>query len=140
MQSTGRKIRLLFNSNNSVGHTRSRRRRLSKRYAPERIKMNKIYKLFSPNNEIYESSTPGEFGGNKKAKIYGKLTCTAANRAISKGYAQHRVFFENEAIAIAAGFRPCGRCMKEQYVIWAKGGTIGGEAYPWKILPKKKNA
>lgn len=102
--------------------------------------MNKTYKLLSPNGEIYESATPGELGGNKKAKIYGKLTCSAANGAIEKGYANHRVFFENETKAIAAGYRPCGRCMKEQYAIWAKGGAIESTQYPWKILPKNKNA
>ena len=102
--------------------------------------MNKTYKLLSPTGDIYKSSTPGELGGNKKAKIYGKLSCTAANGAIEKGYAQHRVFFENEKSAIAAGYRPCGRCMKEKYSEWAKGGVIGSEQYPWTILPKKKNA
>ncbi len=102
--------------------------------------MKKTYKLFSPGGDIYESTTPGELGGNKKAKIYGKLSCTAANGAIEKGYAQHRVFFENEKIAIASGYRPCGRCMKDQYAIWAKGGVLGSEQYQWLILPKKKNA
>jgi len=102
--------------------------------------MTKLYKLLSPNGDIYDSEIPGELGGNKKAKIYGKLTCTAANRAISKGYAQHRVFFENESKAIAAGYRPCGRCMKEQYAIWSEGGIARSDQYPWKILPRKKNA
>lgn len=98
--------------------------------------MSKTYKLLSPNGGIYESEVPGELGGNKKAKIYGKLTCTAANGAISKGYAQHRVFFENESKAIEAGYRPCGRCMRDEYVVWSKGGIVRSEQYPWSILPK----
>jgi len=46
--------------------------------------MNKTYKLLSPSGDIYGSTTPGEMGGNKKAKIYGKLSCSAANRALEK--------------------------------------------------------
>ena len=109
------------------------------RSVSERKIMTKKYKLLSQNGDIYESEAPGELGGNKKAKIYGKLTCTTANGAIEKGYAQHRVFFENESIAIAAGYRPCGRCMKEQYAIWSKGGDVGSVQYPWNILSKKKS-
>ena len=37
-------------------------------------------------------------------------------RAIEKGqYVQYRVFFKDEETAIAAGYRPCGICMKEKY-------------------------
>ena len=100
--------------------------------------MNKTYKLLDANGEIYQSSTPGELGGNKKAKIYGQFDCSAANNALKKGYARHRVFFENEKAAIAAGFRPCGRCMRQEYSIWAKGGQPGTIAYPWLILPQEK--
>ena len=43
----------------------------------------------------------------------------AAN-AIAKGdtYQKHRVFFADEAAAIASGYRPCGNCMKPQYAAW----------------------
>jgi len=102
------------------------------------LKMKKTFKLLSPEGEIYESSIPGELGGNKKAKIYGKLSCPAANSALAKGYAQHRVFFENETTAIAAGYRPCGRCLKDRYAVWAKGGAPGSTDYPWMITPKLK--
>jgi methylphosphotriester-DNA--protein-cysteine methyltransferase len=30
----------------------------------------------------------------------------------------HRVFFEDEAAAVAAGYRPCGVCMPEEYAAW----------------------
>lgn len=100
--------------------------------------MNKKYKLTAPDGELYESLTPGELGGNSKAKIYGRLSCSAANSAIKKGYSEHRVFFENENKAIAAGYRPCGRCLREQYSIWSKGGVPGSEKYPWLAIPKRK--
>ncbi|WP_082588343.1 Ada metal-binding domain-containing protein [Paenibacillus sp. Soil724D2] len=29
-----------------------------------------------------------------------------------------RVFFENEEIAIAAGYRPCAECLPEHYARW----------------------
>ena len=66
----------------------------------------KTYKLLTPSGEPVESSTPGTLGGNSKAKIYGQLDCTAANAALSKGYASHRVFVATEQDAIAAGYRP----------------------------------
>jgi methylphosphotriester-DNA--protein-cysteine methyltransferase len=31
---------------------------------------------------------------------------------------RHRVFFADEATAIAAGYRPCARCMPEAYRLW----------------------
>jgi len=38
---------------------------------------------------------------------------------IAKGYyVRHRVFFADEATAIAAGYRPCAVCMKERYLLW----------------------
>jgi methylphosphotriester-DNA--protein-cysteine methyltransferase len=52
-----------------------------------------------------------QFGGNKKLNIYGLLSCSSGKRM----KAENRVFFECEAEAVAAGYRPCGHCMKEQY-------------------------
>lgn len=53
-------------------------------------------------------------------KIYGRLDCESAKRAVAAGntYQKHRVFFADEATAIAAGYRPCGKCMREQYNAW----------------------
>jgi methylphosphotriester-DNA--protein-cysteine methyltransferase len=31
---------------------------------------------------------------------------------------QFRVFFADEATAIAAGYRPCGACMRAEYRAW----------------------
>ena len=33
-------------------------------------------------------------------------------------YKKNRVFFKDEATAIACGFRPCGTCMKVEYAAW----------------------
>ena len=79
----------------------------------------KEYKLIGNDGQPYPSSTPGTLGGNRKLKIYGRLNCPSALRHIANGhYVKHRVFFANEAIAIAAGYRPCGVCMKEAYLKW----------------------
>ena len=80
--------------------------------------MSKQYKLLGADGKFYFSDTPGMLGGNCKDKIYGRLDCPAALRALPKGYASHRVFFADEDTAIAAGYRPCGCCMREKYKIW----------------------
>jgi methylphosphotriester-DNA--protein-cysteine methyltransferase len=66
------------------------------------------------------------FGGNARMKIYGRLDCPSALRAIARGptYVRHRVFFGDEASAVAAGFRPCGACMRTAYRKW-KASSIG---------------
>ncbi len=86
-------------------------------------KMAKTYRLIGADGRNYESQTKGLFGGNKRARIYGRLDCPSALRAIKRGrtYQQHRVFFADEASAIAAGFRPCGACMRGLYKV-AGGG------------------
>jgi len=78
----------------------------------------KTYKLLSASGSIEESESPGTLGGNSKAKIYGTLDCSAANSALSKGYADHRVFFASKSVAIDAGYRPCGSCMRQEYNEW----------------------
>lgn len=93
------------------------------------------YKLLAPDGTTVISKMPGTLGGNSEAKIYGRLDCSAANGALSKGYAQHRVFFANEQDAIHAGYRPCGRCMISQYKDWKSGPEDKG-SYPWRQLPK----
>lgn len=79
----------------------------------------KFYNLIDTSGKPYKSLTPGKFGGHKKLKIYGRLDCPSALRYIAKGhYVQHRVFFADKETAIAAGYRPCGVCMKEEYKRW----------------------
>ena len=59
------------------------------------------------------------FGGNKKLKIYGRLSCASGKRMKK----QNRVFFISEKEATDNGYRPCGHCMKAQYQLW-KNGSI----------------
>ena len=79
----------------------------------------KQFKLIDCNGQEYLSDIPGTLGGNKKLKIYGKLDCISAKKWIEKGYyISNRVFFANEDIAIAAGYRPCAKCMPNEYKKW----------------------
>ena len=79
----------------------------------------KTYTLLSVDGKPYQSSTPGLLGGHKKLKIYGRLDCPSALRYIAKGqYVKNRVFFKDEETAIAAGFRPCAKCMPKEYKLW----------------------
>ena len=78
----------------------------------------KMYKLLGADGEIYLSEMPGTFGGNKKLKIYGRLDCPSALSTIRRfpgSYEKSRVFFADEKTALAAGFRPCGNCLREKY-------------------------
>ncbi|MCD8118434.1 MAG: metal-binding protein [Lachnospiraceae bacterium] len=78
----------------------------------------KMYKLLGADGEFYESETKGEFGGNGKLKIYGRMDCGTALATIRRYpgvYEQHRVFFADEKTALAAGFRPCGNCLRKKY-------------------------
>ena len=43
----------------------------------------KLYKLIGPDGEEYLSEEKGRLGGNRKAKIYGRLDCSAAIRSLS---------------------------------------------------------
>lgn len=83
----------------------------------------KTYILVNEKGEAYGSVTPGAFGGHRRRKVYGRLDCPSALRWIARGhYVKHRVFFIDEATAQAAGYRPCGVCMKTAYRVW-KGTT-----------------
>ena len=79
----------------------------------------KNYRLIDATGRQYISQTPGKFGGHRRSKIYGRLDCPSALRWIAKGhYTKHRVFFASEMTARAAGYRPCGVCMPEEYAKW----------------------
>jgi methylphosphotriester-DNA--protein-cysteine methyltransferase len=68
--------------------------------------------------------------------IYGRLDCWSAQKYLVKGgYAKGRVFFADDQTAIAAGFRPCGHCLRAQYNIWKRGGVLGSQEYPWLLAP-----
>ncbi|MBV9827749.1 MAG: metal-binding protein [Alphaproteobacteria bacterium] len=77
------------------------------------------YKLFGSDGREYISDVPGTLGGYRPGKIYGRLDCASALRAIGKGgYVGHRVFFADAAAAIAAGYRPCAKCCPAEYQAW----------------------
>ncbi len=77
-----------------------------------------MYKLLGPDGRTVLSDTPGTLGGNSRGKIYGRLDCPAALSSMGRfpgHYEQTRVFFADEKTALAAGYRPCGCCLREKY-------------------------
>ena len=79
----------------------------------------KQYRLIGTDGREYLSPTPGTLGGHRRTKGYGRLDCRVALSWIAKGhYVKHRVFFADEATAIAAGYRPCAVCMPDEYRAW----------------------
>ncbi|WP_084479112.1 Ada metal-binding domain-containing protein [Nocardia jejuensis] len=78
-----------------------------------------MYTLLGPDGNPYRSATPGALGGHRRLRIYGRLDCPTALRALPRGpYATHRVFFPDESTAIAAGYRPCAACLRSTYLAW----------------------
>lgn len=78
--------------------------------------MPRRWKLLGPDGKPYSSARKGTLGGHRRSKVFGRLDCPAALRAIARGgYAAHRVFFLNERDARAAGYRPCGACLPVEY-------------------------
>ncbi len=79
----------------------------------------RTWTLLGPNGQLYQSKRPGRLAGHRRSRIYGRLDCPSALRAIARGgYVTERVFFLNERTARAAGYRPCGVCMPAQYADW----------------------
>ncbi|KAA6321145.1 hypothetical protein EZS27_029171 [termite gut metagenome] len=82
----------------------------------------KSFTLIGPDGKSYASEVSGTLGGYKRSKLYGRLDCPAALRAIDKGgYVKYRVFFADEQTAISAGYRPCAVCMLVAYTQWKAG-------------------
>jgi methylated-DNA-[protein]-cysteine S-methyltransferase len=77
------------------------------------------FTLIDGKGRSYESDVPGTLGGHRRNRVYGRLDCRGARRWIAKGhYVSNRVFFADEATAVAAGYRPCAGCMPEAYAEW----------------------
>jgi methylphosphotriester-DNA--protein-cysteine methyltransferase len=77
------------------------------------------FTLIGRDGRPYESRRPGTLGGHRRTRIYGRLDCPTALRAIARGgYVEHRVLFADERTAAAAGYRPCARCMPGAYRAW----------------------
>jgi methylphosphotriester-DNA--protein-cysteine methyltransferase len=79
----------------------------------------KTYTLLGADGKPYQSASKGRWGGHRRTKIYGRLDCPSALRAIEHGgYTRHRVFFADEETAISAGYRPCATCCGDRYRAW----------------------
>jgi methylphosphotriester-DNA--protein-cysteine methyltransferase len=78
------------------------------------------YTLIGADGRPYESETPGTLGGHRRTRVYGRLDCPVALSLIRRGrnVVEHRVFFADEETAVAAGYRPCGACMRNAYRAW----------------------
>jgi len=82
------------------------------------------YTLIGRDGRPYASARKGELGGHRKTKIYGRLDCRAALRALLRGkgarggYVRQRVFFADAADAVGAGYRPCAVCLPDAYAKW----------------------
>lgn len=84
----------------------------------------KLYRLIGADGNPCQSAEKGSLGGHRKLKIYGRLDCRSALRYIAAGqYVQFRVFFRDEPTAIAAGYRPCGICLRAKYLAWKAAKT-----------------
>ncbi|VVN77158.1 Ada metal-binding domain-containing protein [Pseudomonas fluorescens] len=81
--------------------------------------MSRPFLLLGPQGQPVQSTEPGTLGGHRQSRIYGRLDCPAALRAMARGgYVAHRVFFLDEATARSAGYRPCAVCMPGEYAKW----------------------
>jgi methylated-DNA-[protein]-cysteine S-methyltransferase len=77
------------------------------------------YTLIAADNTPYRATTPGTLGGHRADRIYGRLDCPGAARAIARGgYVANRVFFADAPTAVAAGYRPCATCLPAEYRAW----------------------
>jgi methylphosphotriester-DNA--protein-cysteine methyltransferase len=82
----------------------------------------KRYRLIGADGREVVSPVPGTLGGHRRTRVYGRLDCASALRWIAKGhYVRHRVFFADEETAAAAGYRPCARCLPDEYRRWKDG-------------------
>jgi hypothetical protein len=83
------------------------------------VRPGKTYTLIGCDGKPHESPVPGAWGGHRGSKIYGRLDCACALRAIARGgYTRYRVFFADEETAVAAGYRPCATCCSDRYRAW----------------------
>ena len=76
-------------------------------------------RLLGADGKPYQSASKGRWGGHRRTKIYGRLDCPSALRAIARGgYVRYRVFFADEETAVKAGYRPCATCCRDRYCEW----------------------
>lgn len=74
------------------------------------------YTLLDREGRPRPSDVPGTLGGHSRSRLYGRLDCPSALRALARGgYREHRVFFADARTARAAGYRPCAVCLPLEY-------------------------
>jgi hypothetical protein len=97
------------------------------------------FRLLDASRRAVLSEVPGSVGGHRRSRIFGRLDCPAALRALARGgYRQYRVFFADAATALAAGYRPCGVCLRDDYDIWkaqTRVSVTGTRHSPRRISP-----
>jgi methylphosphotriester-DNA--protein-cysteine methyltransferase len=85
--------------------------------------MRRTWILLGPDRRPLESVRPGTLGGHRGTRIFGRLDCPVALRAIERGgYVRQRVFSLNRTHARAAGYRPCAACLPKEYAAWKSTG------------------
>nr|WP_157687178.1 Ada metal-binding domain-containing protein [Burkholderia lata] len=95
--------------------------------------LNKTFTLTGGDGKPFASPVRGTFGGHRGGKLYGRLDCRAALRAIERGgYTKYRVFFLDEATAIAAGYRPCAVCLPKEYAAWKQARSVQAPTSAYK--------
>jgi hypothetical protein len=100
-----------------------------------------VYTLLGADRRPYRSAVPGQFGGHRGSRIYGRLDCPSAQRAIARGgYVSHRVFFADESAAIAAGYRPCAVCLPGAYAAWQTSTAARRPGHRSAAPPQRRGA
>jgi methylphosphotriester-DNA--protein-cysteine methyltransferase len=85
--------------------------------------MRRTWTLLGPYRRPFASARPGTLGGHRGTRIFGRLDCPTALRAIRRGgYVGQRVFFLSRTHARAAGYRPCAVCLPKEYATWKSTG------------------
>ena len=91
---------------------------------------NRDARRWNDRGEALQADRPGRKAGSlrerrERSEGIGGTSSTAASTALRrcagwrKGHiVRWRVFFADEATAIAAGYRPCAVCMREEYRAW----------------------
>jgi hypothetical protein len=89
------------------------------------------WRLLGADRRFYESHTPGALGGHGRNRIYGRLDCPTALRALARGsYRSQRVFFADEPTAVTVGYRPCAVCLPAAYRAWKTARSASNPQTP----------
>ena len=99
------------------------------------------FTLIDADGAPYLSPSRGTLGGHRGSKIFGRLDCTSALRALARGgYASQRVFFRDAETATSAGYRPSAICMPDAEVRLVETRVLVRREDGWHGLPYVWNA